>query len=96
MRENWKPSPHESEPRVDMNSQEVMQLMQRMEYVGSGDLSKTQLRKARKEAAQNFFESAMSYPQWQDRIDEIWTYHGRGGDWKLKDWEYEDEYGEGK
>ena len=75
-----------------MNSNEVMQLMQRMKYIGSEKLSNTQLRKAKRKAAQRFFESAISYPQWQKRIDEIWIYHGRGGDWTLENWKYADEY----
>lgn len=75
----------ENEPRVDMNSKEAVRLMQRIKYVGSQELSSTQLRKARRAAARKFLESAATYPQWQERVDEIWRYHGHGSNWELED-----------
>lgn len=87
MRTNWETPRSEIEPKVDMNSKEVMQLMQRMKYVGSEKLSNTQLRKARQAAVRDFFESAKDYPRWEERIDEIWLYHGPRKDWELENWQ---------
>ena len=96
MEKDWGQQQFETKSNVDMNSTEVIQFMQCLKYVGSENLSKTQTRKARKEFTQNFMESAMSYPQWRERIDEIWIYDGRGKDWELENCEHKDKYRENK
>jgi len=85
MKTKWEiPRPRENR-EVDMNSKEVMQFTQRLKYVGTTELSSTQLRKARREEVERFFKAAVNYPGWEARIEEIWDYHGdRGGNWKLE------------
>ena len=75
MENNSKLEQYKEENELRKEDQETLrQIMQRLRYVGSEDLSKTQIRKRRAEAAQKWLREAKDYPRWEERMDEIKKY----------------------
>ena len=72
MENNPKWEQYKEENELRKEDQETLRwIMQRLRYVGSEDLSKSQIRKKRAEAAREWLRNAQDYPRWEERIDEI-------------------------
>lgn len=63
-------------PAISPEPKDKSQIMNRLNYVGGEQPSKTQLKKLRREAAEKFIDQASKRPNWQNRIDELWTENG--------------------
>ncbi|MFH0779465.1 MAG: hypothetical protein V1928_01260 [Parcubacteria group bacterium] len=61
---------------IPARPEDKSRIMERLNYVGADKLTPTQMRKLRRQAAENFLGAASRRPNWPNRVEELWQESG--------------------